>query len=213
MLKHSASRRRSAVTKTVFKLLGPIVVQLFGYPLGMRRQQRAMKVMEYLSPKPNMDILDFGCSKGYYAFELGIRYDCKVLGFNVDREDIGLANRIKAILKINTVTFTNKRPDSIKYGNFFDCILVSEVLEHIQDDGKTLRQLASLLKQNGRIVVTVPYARNPKEYAKQHLKSTPCGHLRNGYNINLIKNRIKGTRLVLRSWTRCCRGLCLLVVL
>lgn len=39
----------------------------------------------------------------------------------------------------------------------FDCILCSEVLEHIPDDEKAVSELRRVLKQGGVLIVTVPY--------------------------------------------------------
>lgn len=39
----------------------------------------------------------------------------------------------------------------------FDCILCSEVLEHIPDDEKAVSELRRVLKQGGVLVATVPY--------------------------------------------------------
>jgi SAM-dependent methyltransferase len=39
----------------------------------------------------------------------------------------------------------------------FDCILCSEVLEHIQDDAKAISELRRVLKPGGVLVVTVPF--------------------------------------------------------
>ncbi len=39
----------------------------------------------------------------------------------------------------------------------FDCILCSEVLEHIADDGKAIRELRRVLAAGGMLVITVPF--------------------------------------------------------
>ena len=39
----------------------------------------------------------------------------------------------------------------------FDCVLCSEVLEHIPDDGKAIAELRRVLKPGGVLVATVPY--------------------------------------------------------
>jgi SAM-dependent methyltransferase len=41
----------------------------------------------------------------------------------------------------------------------FRFILCSEVLEHIEDDGAAVRELARVLANNGRAVITVPYTK------------------------------------------------------
>lgn len=41
----------------------------------------------------------------------------------------------------------------------FDCILCSEVLEHVPDDGKAARELRRVLADGGVLIITVPYRR------------------------------------------------------
>jgi SAM-dependent methyltransferase len=66
--------------------------------------------------------------------------------------------------------------------NTFDCVVTSEVLEHIQDDVSAISELTRVLKPGGRLGVTVPTMWPEKinwmlseEY---HAPLSPGGHVR-----------------------------------
>ncbi len=48
--------------------------------------------------------------------------------------------------------------------NSFDVIVIAEVLEHIWNDGAALREARRLLKDQGRIIVTVPFYNDGPDY-------------------------------------------------
>ncbi len=48
--------------------------------------------------------------------------------------------------------------------NSFDLILLSHVLEHLSDTGKTMQELHRIAKPGGRIVIQVPYFRSPDAF-------------------------------------------------
>lgn len=47
--------------------------------------------------------------------------------------------------------------------NYFDWIICSHVLEHIDNDRLAMKEILRVLKENGRLVVTVPYSTTIKE--------------------------------------------------
>ena len=64
--------------------------------------------------------------------------------------------------------------------NTFDRVIVSEVLEHVWDDERTLTEIARVLRPGGRIAATVP-TRWPERVSwalNWHYHDTPGGHVR-----------------------------------
>ncbi len=62
----------------------------------------------------------------------------------------------------------------------FDRVIVSEVLEHVWDDERTLSEIARVLRPGGRIAATVP-TRWPERVSwalNWHYHDTPGGHVR-----------------------------------
>ena len=73
--------------------------------------------------------------------------------------------------------------------NFYDLILVADVIEHIKKPKNLLKDLKKFLKKDGRILITVP--------AYQFLfskKDEVLGHYRR-YNKKLLKNEVDGFKI------------------
>lgn len=69
----------------------------------------------------------------------------------------------------------------------FDVIIVLDVLEHIRTDISFMNRLQSILRPNGRVIVTVPNAgaKLTANYLRNWMGMTPdkYGHVRGGYTV------------------------------
>jgi ubiquinone/menaquinone biosynthesis C-methylase UbiE len=63
-------------------------------------------------------------------------------------KSVDLPVREKFVMSVTDLSF--------KEGTF-DCVLCSEVLEHVEDDAKAISELRRVLKAGGTLVVTVPF--------------------------------------------------------
>ena len=80
-----------------------------------------------------------------------------------------------------------KCPDNLKYNKKFDLICLFDVLEHIKEDKETISKLLEILKDSGRIFITVPAYQwlwskhdenlmHQRRYSKKSLKLTFKDH-------------------------------------
>jgi len=94
-------------------------------------------------------ILDYGCGAGNNLQMLSSFGEVYAYDNN---------NEITQILKKNFIN--NKKIKFVKnikkYNNFFDLIIATDVIEHIQDDSYAVNFLSRLLKKNGKLILTVP---------------------------------------------------------
>ncbi len=117
-------------------------------------------VLKKSLPK-NSNILDVGCGNGVISRHLG-REGFDVTGIDVSEKTI-------AIAKANTVNlpqvkFIKKSAEElVEAGEKYDAIICSEVLEHLSNPGSLLNVLRSSLKDNGKLIVTVPNGKGPRE--------------------------------------------------
>jgi methionine biosynthesis protein MetW len=98
-------------------------------------------------------VLEVGCSTGYMSRVMADR-NCIVTGVEVDVEAAERA-RIYCqdvhIVDLNVRDWIDNLPKAA-----FDVVLLGDVLEHLVDPWKVLRQIAELLDTGGSIVISLP---------------------------------------------------------
>lgn len=108
-------------------------------------------------------ILDVGCSQGIAPILLG-REGKTVVGVDSDPAAINVALDYLAVepdAVQKRVTFMNGDFMSCDFaGRNFDAVIMSEVLEHLVNPGSFVEVAASFLREEGRLIVTVPFGIN-----------------------------------------------------
>ena len=194
---------------------GFIYIKLFGYPPAIVSRILARKVLRVLSKSGKSSVLDVGCSHGAFSFELA-RRGHSVVGVDINRESVEVGQRIQRCLGLQNISFyhmdilSNHFPDKQ-----FDVIMMFEALEHIKDDSKVICEFNRLLKDEGILMVSVPYAESVEEYGE------PVGacrakdgtfvcigeggsHYRNGYNLEKMKSVLERNGFVITDWEYLC---------
>lgn len=117
----------------------------------LRKSLLTKRIKQFI--KNNDEVLDFGCGTGDYLLEM-VKYQVKLNG--VDLSDYAI-NQAKLRLKDKAVDLRVGSIDDFEPDKKYDFILVSEVLEHIQDDQAALEKIAGWLNPQGRIIISVPF--------------------------------------------------------
>lgn len=101
----------------------------------------------------NKRVLDVGCATGYVASGLVDR-NCRVWGVDIDAE---AAEKARPFLEKLVIADLEHEPliDQFDKGSF-DAVIFGDVLEHLVDPVRALRDAASLLADGGRIIVSIP---------------------------------------------------------
>lgn len=107
-------------------------------------------------------VLDVGCSQGIISLLLGKNYS-HVDGLDIQEESIAFAKELQAKeypgtqknVRFFCADFLQYRPDFS-----YDCIVMTEVLEHLFDPAEFLRHAKEVLKEDGRIILSVPFSLN-----------------------------------------------------
>ena len=216
MLGHTAAQLGlSSKLRNIGKKYGFIYIKLFGYPPVSANRILARKTLRFLNKIEKGLLLDVGCSHGAYSFELA-RLGYTVVGIDVNEESVQVAQKIQKYLELSNVTFHCM---DILSNNFsekkFDVIIIFETLEHIKEDSRVIQEFNRILKDNGIIIISVPYAKDVEEYDK------PVGacrarkgvyvcigegesHYRNGYDLNRMKSVLENNGFVIVSWQHLC---------
>lgn len=100
------------------------------------------------------DWLDLGCADGYYSIGLHERGAATVTGIEVDP---ALVARAEGLEHPESVRFMLGEGERLPFDdNSFDGVLVNEVLEHVEDDAATLREVARVLRPGGTLALFGP---------------------------------------------------------
>ncbi len=128
--------------------------------VAYRRRVRTM--LRYLDPQPGQVILDCGTGMGFYAQALHRLFpQCRVVGVDGDPQALAFAQEHVGHHAVLTRGDIQRLPFAEAS---FDAVLLSEVLEHLEDDLGGLRQIHRVLKPGGVLAITVPYERYPYWY-------------------------------------------------
>jgi len=128
---------------------GHIYEELYRHHWWFRvREEILLKVIQGLNIAAPADILDVGCGNGLFFGELE-RFG-NVRGIEVDDSLIPTTSP-------NRHRIFNKPLGDPQYAALrFDLITALDVIEHIEDDGKAVRDMVGMLRPGGKLLITVP---------------------------------------------------------
>lgn len=129
-----------------------------GYEFNSWKQEyKAKAYIKKLNKKQKSGkILDIGCATAYMINKISQDSDWEVYGVELSKNPAEFARNI---LKLKNIT----HGDLFSAGyddNFFDCINISDVLEHVANPVDFLTECHRVLKPNGHIYLGVPNGYN-----------------------------------------------------
>ena len=126
----------------------------------MAFKRRVRTIFEWIDPQDDDLILDMPCGRGFYLNMFRYVSDCTLIGADLDPDVLEKANHNVGDQPDTMLNHANiyhlPYPD-----NTFDAAILSEVLEHIDDDVAGLREIYRVLKLGGVVAITVPNANYP----------------------------------------------------
>lgn len=105
-------------------------------------------LLKYLKPKKGEEILDLGCSRGFYVRELE-KYTEGVIG--VDISESSLKEAVTQKVKYGDITNLNFEANS------FDKIYSLHTIEHVPNLKQFFSEIARVLKSGGIAVIVYPW--------------------------------------------------------
>ena len=110
------------------------------------------RILQLLDGRPPMRILDVGCGPGWLAQALTAAGHT-VTGVDVDAHD-GVAARMHRFVQAD-LTQGLPHDDELAHSQF-DVVLAADVIEHLPDPQRLLRDLAARVRPGGSIIASVP---------------------------------------------------------
>jgi len=116
-------------------------------------KKRLKFIVENIKYNNNLIILDVGTGEGIYMYYLSSRAKLCV---GIDTDDKSLRKARKTVKTKNT-EFILMQAESLAFkDNTFDVITMIEVLEHVADDKKVIKEIYRVLKPGGQLIITAP---------------------------------------------------------
>lgn len=126
----------------------------------MAFKKRVQTIFEWVDPKEGDLILDMPCGRGYYLNMLRYASGARLVGGDLDWDVMQ-----KARMNLDgmpDIMLNHASIYALPYAdNTFDAVILSEVLEHLDDDVAGLKEAYRVLKPDGVVAITVPNANYP----------------------------------------------------
>lgn len=115
-------------------------------------QTRARILSAWIRDQSPKRVLDAGCGSGYLTALLARESDANVVGVDISRESVDVAQRrdTTATFRVDDVTQLSEWADE------YDAIIFADVLEHFEDPTPILREARDALAPGGSIYVSLP---------------------------------------------------------
>src|SRR6201997_3804972 len=112
---------------------------------------------------PSTKVIDVGCGAGRHSFE-AYRRGADVIAFDWDAAEVqgvetiltAMAEACEAPASASAEAVVGDALALPYADETFDCVIASEILEHILDDNAAIAELIRVLRVGGVLVVTVP---------------------------------------------------------
>ncbi|MCH9666875.1 MAG: class I SAM-dependent methyltransferase [Actinomycetia bacterium] len=112
---------------------------------------------------PGTRLIDVGCGAGRHTFE-AFRRGADVVGFDQSAADLNDVDEMLQAMKTQGEAPASAKAEAVKgdaldlpYGDAtFDCVVASEILEHVPQDDRAISEMVRILKPGGALAITVP---------------------------------------------------------
>lgn len=142
----------------------------------------------------NQKVLEIGFGSGATLFSFN--RNCEIVGIELSKSAVNQAIRNANKIGFEKFHFHLVDSSKIQYpDNYFDIVIASHVLEHVEDDKNLLDEIYRVLKLNGIVVILVPI--NEKYQDPNHFRqytSREIGLLAQECNFN-VYYKIENERL------------------
>ncbi|MCP4108119.1 MAG: methyltransferase domain-containing protein [Desulfobacteraceae bacterium] len=104
--------------------------------------------------KPDTTVMELGPATGYLTEYMQKQLNCKVDCVEISPEMAKTAEKFCRHMLVADLDKTDLEEKFNK--NTYDCIILADVLEHLRENEKTLRACRNLLKNDGKLILSIP---------------------------------------------------------
>lgn len=186
-------------------------LRLLGLPhvgLRMRAQLLLRWLEDRIPPGGSRPVLDLGCGIGVYSLELGSRTNRPIVGIDLDLEKVRTAARMSRDLGLGCWFVVGDAENLPFQDDAFGAILCSEVLEHIEHDGRALSEMNRTMGPGGMLFLSTTAISEITEAVEDDMGHARTGYTRHGLSSRVERNGLRvheilpyGMRFGALAWT------------
>lgn len=147
--------------------------------IAMRAEMRS-DLLPLISTEAK-SVIEVGCGEAALGEALKQRQRCRVVGIEIDQEAAAVARK-----RIDAVYCGDAEHIVSILDETFDCIVASEIVEHVEDPWSLLAEMRRLAKPGAQLILSVPNVANASlvgdllrgRFDYSYLGLTCAGHLR-----------------------------------
>lgn len=133
------------------------------------RYQNCISILQQeLGQLRNHKVLDFGCGDGVLTWEIE---KAGAQGYGVDSSEIAIqfARKKHRLLGTKAIFHCESCYETSFESNHFDAIISTDVIEHVQDPVRFLKEIHRVLKKDGIAIMTTPIRITESPLDKMHV--------------------------------------------
>ncbi|MBT4191842.1 MAG: class I SAM-dependent methyltransferase [Candidatus Diapherotrites archaeon] len=113
--------------------------------------------IDFMKLKGNEKILDIGCGSGTFTRKIAKQFPkVEITGMDISEKVISFAKKESTKKKLKNTKFVISGINKIKTTGQFEVIIISHLIEHLEDPLDALREVKKKLAKNGRLFITTP---------------------------------------------------------
>jgi ubiquinone/menaquinone biosynthesis C-methylase UbiE len=148
---------------------------------------------EHLKLRPGMRVLDVGCGGGRHIRRTRLMPGIDAYGLDLGEKEVRDTKRMLHELDEHPIEWGGTVPGAGEWrvvrgsiyqlpfqDESFDCVIISEVLEHLHEDDRALAEIRRVMKSGGVLAASVP-REGPEAVCwalSKRYRNTPGGHVR-----------------------------------
>ena len=152
---------------------------------------KQLRIWEKTAPA-NAKILDAGMGFGQYSYWMADKHpNWSILGVDVKEEQIADCNKFFTQIGLTNAKFEYADLTAFTHPNTYDFALSVDVMEHILEDVQVFKNIYASLHKGGMLLISTPSDQGGSDVEEGSGESFIGEHVRNGYNINEIQDKLK----------------------
>lgn len=144
------------------------------------------------SSNKQISVLDAGMGFGQYTYYMAKKLPkSSILAVDVKEEQVEDCNKFFRNIRFANVAVEVQDLTAFVKEESYQFVLCVDVMEHIENDVLVFKNICKSLTKGGMLLISTPSDQGGSDVENNHGKSFIEEHVRDGYNIKEIENKLK----------------------